>query len=190
MRQHRSIELAAALVAIFGFAAVPLSARSSECPVNDNGHRTTVNRLFKDIDQQSYNLQDHAATMRTVSNTEQLDFQFYVDQLNTVKNDVNEIGREYPSLLNQACETPSEHQVIARMHPQLEAIASTVDSAIQFVNGHQDELQLPQFTNLTNQLSNETLSMWHMIHDAIRLNNLHTAAHQTRQALTRAEARG
>jgi hypothetical protein len=82
-------------------------------------------RILKNIEEQAYDLHDHALTLNAATGIQTLEREFFVEQMSAVRQDVNTMGAEI-TRLEALAESGSDVQrdAAAKAKPQLEAVAA------------------------------------------------------------------
>lgn len=160
-------------------AAAPLSAKdpnSGNIKVHHHRVYTTQDETavaLKNVEEQAYDLNDHAVTMQAGTRMETLDRDFFVSQMGAIRHDVNKIGKEIARLeALSTYETSSERDTISRVKPVLEKIAQSADANLQYLNNKPEELNFPEYRKLTNTLQDETGKFWTILHDSVTMTNV------------------
>jgi hypothetical protein len=130
-------------------------------------------RILKDVEEQAYEVTDHAGTLQMASGIAASSQQFHASELEAIKEDVNAMGKEMQRLqaLRQS-EAPWEQGTVARVLPLLKQVAATTDQEIRYVNDHPQKLALPEYRNMTKKLYDQSTALWKALHDSIKLANL------------------
>lgn len=128
--------------------------------------------LLKDARDQARDLHEHAMAMQA-ANPVQLDRSFYTSESTNIREDVNAMGATIARL--QVLEPlSSDKALIESAKAQLSTIAATTEHAILYLNENPKRLETPVYRNLTRSLTDETSTLWTMLHDSHRLEDLKT----------------
>jgi Mg2+ and Co2+ transporter CorA len=131
-------------------------------------------RILKDIEEQAYEVTDHAGTLHLASSIAPSRREFNASELEAVKEDVNAMGKEMQRLeaLRQN-EASWEQETVTRAMPLLKQVAATTDEAIRYVNDNPQKLALPEYQQIAKKLYDQSAVLWKTLHDSVKLANLH-----------------
>lgn len=172
-------KLAIAALAIAGstFASVPSAnqdaARTTAHATKVFTIRDEASNVLKLTEEQSLDLNEHANTMLAGTSTPFLDREFYISQLDSMKYDVNQLGKRIAYL--QAIskyESPAQKKVVERARPLLAQIAKTETAAIEYINQEPRDIEFPQYRTLASQLAGQTETLQRLLHDTVKLADL------------------
>jgi hypothetical protein len=185
----RQITAAAVVAALCGLAPYAAQASTGDkakihykkvYTVQDESART-----LKDIEEQAYELSDHAVTIEAAAGVSSLSRQFYVEQMEAVKEDVNAMGKEIAHLEALASyETSAERRTVNRVKPQLKKVAATVEEHLSFLNERPGQLESAAYRDLAATLTRQTESLWKTLHDSVALSDLAQRQQKLRKDLT------
>jgi hypothetical protein len=145
--------------------------------------------LLKTVEERAYDLQNHADVMQAASTM--LDRDFFISQTNTIKEDVNAMGKTLARLQAlEPVETSPDRDIVEHAKSQLAQIATTTDAAIRYLNDNPGRVQFPAYRNMTTSLQRETAALWEMVHDSIRLDNMTIREQKLKQEIASIKAPG
>ena len=145
-------------------------------------------RILKNIEEQAYDLHDHALTLNAATGIQTLEREFFVEQMSAVRQDVNTMGAEI-TRLEALAESGSEAQrdAVAKAKPQLEAIAAQTTAGIRYLDEHPDRLQFPEYRKITASLASGTETLWRQLHDTDALASVSRREQRLRSDLAKTE---
>lgn len=130
-------------------------------------------RILKDVEEQSYEVTDHAGTLSIASAVSSTSRAFFMDQLEAVREDVNRMSHELNRLeALEPNEDAWERQAVTRAKPLLTDLLATTDSAIRFLSASPEKIHFKEYQTLTKTLYDQSSSLWHSLHDSVKLADL------------------
>ncbi|MFN7933225.1 MAG: hypothetical protein U0R19_07850 [Bryobacteraceae bacterium] len=187
------ITLSSIVIASFclfgGLAAQAGGSRSDEGKVKiHHKHVFTIadeaGRILKDVEEQSYEVTDHAGTLSIAAAVSSTSRAFFMDQLEAVREDVNRMSRELNRLeALEPNEAAWERQAVTRAKPLLTDLLATTDSAIRFLSANPEKIHLKEYQTLTKTLYDQSSALWHSLHDSVKLADLQKKEEHVRKDL-------
>jgi hypothetical protein len=144
-----------------------------------------ASRVLKDTEEQAYEMTEHTGTL-LVATQMTAGKEFYIDQLDALREDVNDMGRNIARLeaLRQN-EQPWESTTVTRVTPLLKQLAATTGQAIRFMNDNPQEFgrPFPEYQNITQRLYDQSTTLWRVLHDSVQLADLRQKEERLRNDL-------
>jgi len=126
-----------------------------------------ASRLFKGITTEARQVDQKAEEVRAASDTPTLDWHFQADELNQIRNDVNDMGQKLHRLeLIRGQLTPSQQAAVDASLPSLKEVAKVTGEAINYVNENQGLFWNRQYKSYADDLSNEATQLARTAHRA------------------------
>ena len=147
-----------------------------------------ASRILKDTEEQAYEMTDHTGTL-LVATEVTAGKEFYGVQLDALREDVNEMGRNVARLeALRPDEQPWERSTVTLAMPLLKQLAATTDEAIRFMNDNPEKFgrPFPEYRNITQKLYNQSTTLWRVLHDSVQLADLRQKEERLRTDLQHA----
>lgn len=180
----KMIMSAGAMVAGFVVFAGMVTAQSTD-PAESQGGKVKTHhekvytisdeaaRTLKDVEEQAYEVTDHAGTVQAASRIEKVGQGFYASELQAMKEDLNAIGYKLQRLeALQQDEKSWERRTVARTTPLLKQVGATADEVIHYVDDNPQKLVFPEYQRMTLKLYNQSTALWKSLHESVRLASL------------------
>ena len=127
-----------------------------------------ANTIFRHIQSDAQQALDHAVKLQSYEDSEHLDWQAHVGELDPLKHEVNDMGAKLCRLeVIRRVTAPWQQAEIDRIAATLRLMADNTESAITFGNEHQRTLWVPAYQTYTDNLYNEALSLTHSVDHAV-----------------------
>jgi len=161
--KHKSSILSAAILAVFLavlFAKAAATAATTSTTVD-------VNAPMKEAKQASYVLREGADKLHSVARSGGLSWQSHSWHLNSVRENVNQLGEMLTNLESlKAHATEAQQMVIEAMRPRLVETATALTNAIQLLNERRHNIYFDEYRNAVRTINERAYSL-HQSFDAV-----------------------
>lgn len=133
--------------------APPQPAMSSACPCSQDMQASMTwnfpkegSQLLQDIRRDARQIRREAATVESHHPYAESDWMFHADELNTIRWEVNNMGRKLCRLQTIHDQLmPWQQKAVESTAPLVKELAIFTDDAIEFANGHEENLWNPLY---------------------------------------------
>jgi hypothetical protein len=164
-----------ALAATAAFLAPGAGAAVHECvPGNPTAASYTwdfkaeANFIFQDLGTLARQTRYDADRLVTYNREHEVDWELQGDQLNILKQDVNDMGTKLCRLEKiRRVLAPWQQAEVDRIAGEVQLMADNTQDAIVYLDGHEQELWMPTYQKYANNLNNEAGSLAQSLTDAV-----------------------
>lgn len=129
-----------------------------------------ANKIFADLDSDAQQVLDHAERLQSYSG---LTWQAHADQLEPLRNEVNDMGAMLCRLETiRGAVSPWQQKTIDEIAAILHLMADNTGDAIRFGSTHPDELWVPTYQGNVNNLYNEAQSLTRNVGEAVQYSHV------------------
>lgn len=175
MRLRTVLVSTCALTATVVFVAPGMGASAHECvPGSPTAASYTwdfeveANSTFQDLETLARQTRDDADQFQTYSRDEAVSWEVQSDQLNILKQEVNDMGARLCRLetIRRVLE-PWQQAEVDRIAQQVQLMADNTQDAIVYLAGHEHDLWVPTYQKYANNLYKEAASLTQSLRDAV-----------------------
>lgn len=133
-----------------------------------------ANNLFDQLHADAYQVSNHADHLRSLDKNTSVDWRADLDQLTTIKHAVNDMGQKLCRLETiRRVVQPWQKNVIDRDAAAIRLMADNTTDAINYLNGHHDELWVPTYRQYATNLYNESSQLSTTLSAAVNYARVH-----------------
>lgn len=130
--------------------------------------RGEANTLFQEIQTDADQALNHAAKLQSFADSQNLSWPTHADQLDSLKQVVNDMGKKLCRLeVIRRVTAPWQQAEIDRIAKTVPLMADNIEDAIVFGNGHQMTLWLPTYQRYADNLYGEAQAMTRSVDNAV-----------------------
>jgi hypothetical protein len=112
--------------------------------------------LLKQVQSDAQQAEYHANVLRNFADNSNVDWQAHVYQLNRIRSEVDDMGRQLCRLESTRAQTAARaRHTINRIAPLVRYMADNTDDAINYVNAHQGNFWVPAYGKNVKNIGNE-----------------------------------
>ena len=142
-----------------------------------------ANTIFQDIETDAQSIRTHADRIQSYERGPQLSWASHGDQLNAIRDDVNDMGKKLCRLeVIRGALAPWQQGEVDRIAAIVPLLANETEDAILFGAEHQQVLWLPVYQNDTNSLYENSNKLAQSVNEAVKYagvsKDYHTLRHE------------
>lgn len=131
-------------------------------------------KTINELQQQAAALADHSDELRQLVANNQSSWQSQLSQLDTLKEEINRMGRELQALESERDSlSPWQVQTIDRAHPLLKEAATNTGEAIDYFNDNKGHLWTPEYREYIKNVWTDTEQISHTLKNSVTLAKVH-----------------
>jgi hypothetical protein len=167
----RTVPLITAIVLAPAFAFANVEYCAAQAPVQPGDYSKEASGLLDDMHADAYQIAHHASILQGYATDPDVDWEMHADQLYSMKNEVDNMGKQLCRLESMQSVLPRDEQhpkTIQRIAPLVQLLADNTTDAIHYVNAHQGDFWAPVYQKYASNMNYEANSIAHEIHQVLR----------------------
>ena len=175
MRLRTLLVSTCALAATAAFVAPGMGASVHECvPGSPTAasyswdFKAEANSIFQDLETLARQTRDDADQFQTYTRDEAISWQLQANQLDVLKQEVNDMGTKLCRLktIRRVLE-PWQQAEVDRIAQQVQLMADNTEDAIVYLDGHEHDLWMATYQNYANNLYKQAGALTQSLSDAV-----------------------
>jgi DNA repair exonuclease SbcCD ATPase subunit len=131
-------------------------------------------KTISELQEQASKLADHSDELRQLIGNNQSSWQSQLLQLDTLKDEINRMGRELQALESERDSlSPWQVQAIDRAHPLLKEAATNTEQAIDYFNDNKGHLWTPEYRGYIKSVWTDSDQISHTLKNSVTLAKTH-----------------
>jgi hypothetical protein len=178
----KTVPIITAIILTPAFALADVQYCAGQAPVGPGDYSQEASRLLDDMHADAYQIAHHASVLQGYATDPDVDWEMHADQLYTLKNEVNNMGKQLCRLESIQSVLPRDEQhprTIEQVAPLVQYLADNTTDAINFVNAHQGDFWNPVYQKYALNINDGASSISHDIHQVQRRDDYLTTQSQT-----------
>jgi hypothetical protein len=128
-----------------------------------------ADNIFAGVAFDAQQISDHAETLRNFATDSNISWPDDADQLNTVKDNIDDIGAKLCRLETiRSMVAPWQQRIVDQIVTSTRLMADNAQDAITFADHNQQDLWTPAYQDRVNTLLNEATSLKRTVHNAVQ----------------------
>jgi len=146
---------------VVALGAMPAFAEAPRAPAVQN---PDLHQRLKEFRSQAFQLRSSAATLKSFTPNSRMSWQTHVYSLDTIREQINDLGRKLAVLETMNPEGNESHQMaIENARPHLVATAEELREAIAMVNDNRRSVERQPYTETVDDLYNHAASLYQTV---------------------------
>jgi hypothetical protein len=135
--------------------------------------RAEANSIFQDLETLARQARGDADQLVTYNRGHEVEWEMQADQLNILKQEVNDMGAKLCRLESiRSVLAPWQQAEVDRIAEEVQLMADNTQDAIVYLNAHEQELWVPTYQNYANNLYTEAGSLTESLSNAVTYANV------------------